>query len=205
MSRPLKIGLTGGIGSGKSTVSSMFARLGIPVIDADVISRELTTGRSPLVQILVDQFGTDIADQTGLINRQALRNRIFSDELARKQLESILHPLIFSRMEEIYATLDAPYCIFSIPLLLESDARTKVDRILVVDTPVALQIERTCIRDKVSATNVENILRTQLTREERLKAADDVIVNDSSIDNLQLQVNRLNTLYLKLVKNPVIV
>lgn len=199
MSRPLKVGLTGGIGSGKSTVSSMFARMGIPVIDADVISRELTTGHSPLVQRLVAEFGTDITDKNGVIDRQALRNRVFSDANARKMLESILHPLIFDRMEHIYHTIQAPYCIFSIPLLLESDARTKVDRILVIDCPVTLQIERACNRDKVSASIVESIIRTQVTREDRLNAADDVIMNDSTTDELQLQVSRLNEYYLKLV------
>lgn len=177
----------------------MFARMGIPVIDADVISRELTTGHSPLVQRLVAEFGTDITDKNGVIDRQALRNRVFSDANARIMLESILHPLIYDRMENIYHTIQAPYCIFSIPLLLESDARTKVDRILVIDCPVTLQIERACNRDKVSASIVESIIRTQVTREDRLNAADDVIMNDSTTDELQLQVSRLNEYYLKLV------
>jgi len=204
MSRPLKVGLTGGIGSGKSTVSSMFARMGVPVIDADEISRELTAGRSPLVQRLVDEFGTDITDKNGVIDRQALRNRVFSDAIARKKLEAILHPLIFDHIENIYQTLEAPYCIFSIPLLLECDARAKVDRILVIDSPVTLQIERARNRDKVSASIVKNIIRSQVPRRERLKAADDVIINDSTIENLQLQVTRLNDCYLKLVNKPVI-
>ena len=205
MSRALKVGLTGGIGSGKSTVSSMFARMGIPVIDADVISRELTTGHSPLVQKLVDEFGTDITDINGVINREALRNRVFSDANSRKILESILHPLILDHMENIYQSVKAPYCIFSIPLLLESDARSMVDRILVIDCPVTLQIERACNRDKVSASIVESIIRSQVSREERLNAADDVIMNDNTTDELQLQVSRLNDYYLKLANKLVIV
>ena len=205
MSRPLKVGLTGGIGSGKSTVSSMFARMGIPVIDADVISRELTTGHSPLVQKLVDEFGTDITDINGVINREALRNRVFSDANSRKILESIMHPLILDNMENIYQSVKAPYCIFSIPLLLESDACSMVDRILVIDCPVTLQIERACNRDKVSASIVKSIIRSQVSREERLNAADDVIMNDKTTDELQLQVSRLNDYYLKLANKLVIV
>ena len=183
----------------------MFARMGIPVIDADVISRELTTGHSPLVQKLVDEFGTDITDIKGVINREALRNRVFSDANSRKILESIMHPLILDNMENIYQSVKAPYCIFSIPLLLESDARSMVDRILVIDCPVTLQIERACNRDKVSASIVESIIRSQVSREERLNAADDVIMNDKTTDELQLQVSRLNDYYLKLANKLVIV
>jgi len=136
---------------------------------------------------------------------EALRNRVFSDANSRKILESILHPLILDHMENIYQSVKAPYCIFSIPLLLESDARSMVDRILVIDCPVTLQIERACNRDKVSASIVESIIRSQVSREERLNAADDVIMNDNTTDELQLQVSRLNDYYLKLANKLVIV
>jgi len=206
MRRPYRVGMTGGIGSGKSVVAAMFARLGAPVIDADKISRELTGKPGPVLQEIVDLFGQDILDPgTGLLDREQLRVRVFSDNTARLNLEAILHPKIYATMENMYLALDAPYCIFCIPLLLETDACSKFDRILVIDCPLSLQIERTSDRDSISRSTVENIIKTQVSRETRLKAADDVIVNDSNLDHLEASVIALHNKYLKLVNNPVIV
>ncbi len=205
MSRPYRVGLTGGIGSGKSVVAAMFSRLGTPIIDADSISRELTGSPGPILQQIVNVFGQEVIDRTGNLDRGVLRTRVFSDDLSRQKLEAILHPVINERMESIYLQIDAPYCIFCIPLLLETDSHTKVDRILVIDCPVSLQIERTCTRDNLSRKIVEKIINAQGSREIRLKSANDVIVNDSNIDNLSARVNELHIAYLKLVNKPIIV
>lgn len=205
MSRPFRVGLTGGIGSGKSVVAAMFSRLGVPVIDADSISRDLTSSPGPVLQQIVTIFGQEVVDHAGNLNRKVLRTRIFSDNLYRQKLEAILHPAIYARMEAIYLGIDAPYCILCIPLLLETNSCSKVDRILVIDCPVSLQIERTCNRDDVPSQVIEKIINTQVSREVRLKAADDVIVNDSDVENLAIKVDELHAMYLKLVNKPVIV
>lgn len=201
MSRPWKVGLTGGIGCGKSVVASIFSRLGVPIIDADIISRELTATPGPVLQQLIDAFGPRILNGDGLLDRPALRDIIFADTGARHTLETILHPLVYARMKDIYNQLQSAYCIFSIPLLLETDASGKVDRILVVDCSVQLQIERTRNRDKVARQIVENIIRSQISRESRLAAADDVIVNNGSILDLEPKVNELHVSYLELSLN----
>ena len=140
MPRPFRVGLTGGIGSGKSVVAAMFSSLGTPVIDADQISRDLTQGSGPVLQQIVEMFGQDMLDRAGNLNRDALKVRVFSDKSAREKLESILHPAIYTQMECIYLTLNTAYCILCIPLLLETGSNDKVDRILVIDCPVPLQI-----------------------------------------------------------------
>lgn len=206
MPRPYRVGMTGGIGSGKSVVTDMFVRLGTPVIDADKVSRQLTGKPGPVLQMIVDLFGEDILDaSTGLLDRGLLRTRVFSDNDARHNLEKILHPLIYESMEFMYLAIDAPYCIFCIPLLLETDACSKFDRILVIDCPPSIQIQRTAKRDSISRSIIENILKTQVSRETRLNAADDVIENDSTLDNVKAQVLALHNMYLKLVNNPDIV
>lgn len=201
MSHPWKVGLTGGIGCGKSMVAGMFARLGVPVIDADAISRDLTSGTGPVLQQLAGLFGRNILDQRGLLDRSALRNIIFSDNNARAELERILHPLVYEAMNHLYDQIDAAYCILSIPLLLETHASEKVDRILVIDCPVELQIERASNRDKVSRQVVENIIHSQVSRDMRLSAADDIIVNDGSIVSLEARVRDLHGVYLELSLN----
>ena len=205
MSRPYRVGLTGGIGSGKTVVAEIFSGLGIPVIDADSIARDLTSSPGPVIQHIVNVFGQEIIDQSGHLDRDILRSRIFSDELSRQRLEAILHPVVYERIESAYQVIDAPYCIISIPLLLETKACNKVDRILVIECPISLQIERTCKRDKVSRQMVEKIINTQVSREVRLKSADDLILNDSNFEYLALRVRELHAAYLKLVNKPAIV
>lgn len=198
---PWKVGLTGGIGSGKSIIAGLFTKIGVPVIDADVISRELTSTPGPVLQRISAAFGDSILDRGGLLDRAALRTLVFTDASARHTLESILHPLVYDRMESIYSQIESPYCILSIPLLLETDASEKVDRILVVDCPVHMQIERTYNRDKVSIEIIESVIRSQVSRESRLAAADDIIVNDGSIADLKSRVDELHAVYLQLSKN----
>jgi len=196
-----RVGLTGGIGSGKSTVSKMFTDLGVPVIDADEVSRDLVKPGQPALQQISNAFGSGITDENGGLRRDLLREIIFADDTARKTLESILHPLIHRKIEELTNSLDDAYCILSIPLLLETGNRYNVDRILVVDIPEPLQIERVCRRDGVPRQQVENIIRSQAPRDIRLSAADDVIVNDGDLQRLAAKVTELHLQYLKAAKN----
>ncbi len=192
----LRVGLTGGIGSGKSTVSSLFEELGTPVIDADAVAREVVQPGEPALAELVSSFGPDILDPDGRLDRRRLRERVFREPALRHRLESILHPRIKQIMEARVARLEHPYVLLSIPLLLEAQQTDMVDRILVVDAPHELQIRRTCARDQTSAERVTAIMDTQVDRETRLAAADDVIVNDAGLRDLRLAVERLHTRYL---------
>jgi len=198
MSPRLRIGLTGGIGSGKSTVAGMFEELGVPVIDADVLAREMVVPGQPALAEIVSAFGPKILTADGHLNRRRLRELIFSDEAARRDLEHILHPSILDAMDARARTLSAPYCLLSIPLLLESGQTEGMDRILVIDAPEALQLERARRRDRTSAEQARRILSAQVGRQERLAAADDVIVNDAGLDTLSEQVHRLHRFYLAL-------
>jgi len=198
MSPRLRIGLTGGIGSGKSTVAGMFEALGVPVIDADALGRELVAPGQPALAEVASAFGPEILTGDGHLDRRRLRELIFSDQAARRNLERILHPRIRDAMAARVRTLNAPYCLLSIPLLLETGQTEDVDRILVVDAPEALQIERTRHRDHTSTEQTQRILSRQVGRQERLAAADDVIVNDADLDRLSEQVHRLHRVYLAL-------
>lgn len=200
MSGPYKVGLTGGIGSGKSLVSEMFAELGVPVIDADRIVHELLTPDSPLIEEIVHIFGRKIIDSSGKLSRDKLRVLIFSDHDSRKKLEDVLHPHVFTIINKKINEISAPYCILSIPLLVESNAQDMVDTVLVVDCPVSLQIERVTRRDGVSSEEVENIINSQVSRESRLDAADDVIVNEGTVSELQDAVTDLHEKYSRLAR-----
>jgi len=192
----LRIGLTGGIGSGKSTVAALFARHGAPVIDTDVIARELVEPGQPALKEIVDRFGPEMLDPNGRLNRSRLGERVFSDASERLALESILHPSIRATVAERLGNLDAPYCIVVIPLLVETGAMTTmVDRVLVVDTPEEQQIARVAARDHLTDARIRAILKVQATREERLAKADDVIVNDRDIGSLEAAVANLNDRY----------
>ncbi|MFW5452612.1 dephospho-CoA kinase [Thioalkalivibrio sulfidiphilus] len=195
----LRIGLTGGIGSGKSAVSRLFAERGIPVIDADVIARELLAPDAPATQEVLDEFGDEIRDpMTGGLDRKALRRLVFGNIQARHRLETLLHPKIRAEMNRRQTGLDAPYCIMSIPLLVESGLRETVDRVLVVDCPEALQVERTMTRDGISRDETLAILDAQASRAQRLEQADDVIDNSGDLAALEGQVERLHRRYLEL-------
>lgn len=194
----LRIALTGGIGSGKSEVARRFAELGTPIIDTDIIARELVEPGEPALQEIVALFGGDILDPGGHLDRSGLRKRIYADTGKRQQLEAILHPRIKESAVTQTDQLDAPYCLLVIPLLLEAGRNYPVDRILVVDTPPELQYQRVAVRDGLSDHEIAAILATQVERQQRLAAADDVILNEGSMEALQSQVNDLHLLYLAL-------
>lgn len=196
----LVIGLTGGIGSGKTAVSDRFARLGIPVIDTDLIARELVEpGQTALAEI-AGEFGPDCLDGNGRLHRAHLRERVFADPTGRRRLEAILHPRIRAATRERVAALIAvPYCLVVIPLLAETGMTDLVDRVLVVDAPETEQIRRVVARDRVDAAQARAILAAQARRDQRLALADDVLENgDGDLDDLDDQVAVLHQRYLEL-------
>ncbi len=197
----LVIGLTGGIGSGKSTVAEMFESLGVPIIDMDRIARQIVEPDQPALTQIKQAFGEKIIDVNGQLNRQQLSKIIFDSAKKRHQLEAILHPLIRQETKRQLAELKAPYCIIVIPLLLESEQRSLVDRILVVDVPESLQINRTMQRDGISAEQVRKILAAQVERDSRLNAADDVIDNSAEMDDIRLRIKELDQQYRALSEN----
>jgi UDP-2,3-diacylglucosamine hydrolase len=193
----LTIGLTGGIGSGKSTVAALFAAAGVPIIDADVIAKEILTADKTCVDKVVAYFGSDLLDATGELDRSKLRELIFLDTQQRKWLEQLLHPLIIEKIKQRIASLNTPYCVVVIPLLVEvPETQQLVNRILVVDAPEETQIARACQRDQLSMEAVKKILASQATREQRLAIADDVIINESDKETLQQKVMQLHAHYL---------
>lgn len=196
----LVIGLTGGIGSGKSEVSQRFAELGAAVVDTDIISRELVAPGSPLLARIADALGSDLIDDRQRLDRRRLRERVFSDDRQRKQLEDILHPQIREQTLARLAALDAPYAVVVIPLLLETRYPIPVDRILVVDAPEALRIQRVARRDRVPQAAVRQIIARQASREARLAAADEVIVNNGDLAALERQIRALHARYLALAQ-----
>lgn len=194
----LCIGLTGGIGSGKSTVTGLFAALGVPIIDTDRIAHELTAPGAAAVRLIAEMFGPEVIAADGALDRTRLRHTVFSDGAKRAQLEALLHPLIRSRTMELMAQAQGPYCIVVVPLLLETGWHTLVDRILVVDAPLELQLSRTRQRDGRPLEEVHAIIAAQISREKRLAAADDVVVNDADRAKLATQVEQLHRKYLQL-------
>ena len=197
----LVIGLTGGIGCGKTAVTERFARLGVPIIDADRVAREVVEpGQSALEKIRL-RFGDELLRSDGSLKRDRLRELIFSDEQARLELETILHPLIRRRMRDRLKTLKTDYAILAIPLLLETGQGETVNRILVVDCPEDTQIRRVCSRDGISGKRVRKILSAQSSRPERLAAADDVIDNSGTLSELAPQIQALHQSYLVLSRS----
>ena len=194
----LVIGLTGGIGSGKTAVCQLFEKLGIPIIDADVIAHELTQADQPAVQKIIDVFGPNLLDNKGALDRTKLRQIVFSDPDKRFELESILHPLVLVEIHTRIQAMDTPYCVICIPLLLETDMTENIDRVLVVDAPEELQISRTQERDNLTSDEIHQIMSAQTSRSQRLDAANDVITNDSDMANLEKQVTVLHNRYLEL-------
>ncbi|MGD2136835.1 MAG: dephospho-CoA kinase [Gammaproteobacteria bacterium] len=195
--RPLVIGLTGGIGSGKSTVADAFGALGVPVFDADRIARELVEPGQPALDEITELFGRRCLAPDGHLDRAWLRNRVFSDAALRRRLEEILHPRIRRRIREYIDAAHAPYCVAVIPLLLETGQTDLVDRILVVDAPESSRISRVIARDRLSRDTVTAILQSQTDRESRLAAADDILVNDRDHDTLIRQVRMLHNRFLQ--------
>jgi dephospho-CoA kinase len=201
MTARLRIGLTGGIASGKSTVTQRFAELGVPVIDADVASRAVVELGKPGLARVVERFGPQVLDASGRLDRKALRALIFNDPASRQALDAILHPLIRADIEQQAAGAKGPYVVMAIPLLIEGgNARGRVDRILVVDADEALQIQRVQARDGSSAEDARAILASQATRAVRLAAADDVLLNAGTVADLRQAVDRLHEKYLQLAQ-----
>ena len=198
MNHALCIGLTGGIGSGKTEASRAFSRLGATVIDTDLIARELVEpGQAALAEISAT-FGGQVIDESGRLDRNQLRQAVFCNPEQRKKLESILHPRIRERAIALADQAGTPYCILVIPLLVESARDYPLDRILVIDTPRALQYQRVAARDAATTSEIDAILATQASREKRLAVADDIIVNDSNLEHLRQEVERLHQFYLQL-------
>jgi dephospho-CoA kinase len=194
------VGLTGGIGSGKSTVAERFAARGVPVIDADVIARELVEPGQPGLAAIVAAFGTQVLTEQGRLDRARLRERVFADPVARRRLEAILHPAVRRRIEAQIETLDAAYCLVVVPLLFEADQADLADRILVIDTSPQMQIARVAKREGLDRAAVEAIMAAQLPRAERLRRAHDVLLNDGDLDRLDDGVAQLHARYERLAQ-----
>lgn len=193
------IGLTGGIGSGKTTIADFFAELGASVVDTDVIAHRLTMPGGRAISAIQDAFGADFIATDGAMDRQKMREHVFQDPIAKKSLESILHPLIRSECEETALTSQGPYVIFVVPLLIESGSwANRVNKILVVDCAEETQITRVMRRNHFRREQVLDIMRAQVTREIRLKHADDVINSEQDLIQVKQQVEVLHQKYLKL-------
>ena len=196
--KPWILGLTGGIGSGKSAVVEEFGRLGVHWVDADHAARWVVEPGRPALASIVERFGETVLAQDGSLDRAALRGLIFRDAAQRKWLEELLHPLIRQEIAEHLARATSPYAIMVSPLLVESGQYRQVDRVLVVDVPEALQVERASRRDQSSEAQIRAILEAQASREERLRHADDVLINDRDRAWLRQEVERLHNFYLTL-------
>ena len=192
------VGLTGGIGSGKSAAAAEFERLGAAVVDTDAIAHEITQAGGAAIPELERMFGRDAMTKNGAMDRDRMRARVFADPAAKKALEALLHPMIREESLRRIAAARAPYVIHVVPLLVESpDYRSRVDRVLVIDVPEDLQVERVRSRSGLSEAEVRAIVAAQATRAERLAAADDVIENRGTIDALREQVAALHRKYLE--------
>lgn len=194
----LKIGLTGGIGSGKSTVAKYFKQLGVTVIDADKIVHSLLRDQK-LVKKIVAYFGNAVSTNQQL-DRKKLRTIVFTNNKRRKWLEKLLHPAVYQKMRSIIK-VNSPYLIFVIPLLLETKKTAIVDRVLVIDTTQKNQIKRTQMRDHASLASIKKIIHTQVTRKQRVQHADDIIVNNGTISALKQQIKKIHRYYLTLQKH----
>jgi len=194
----LVVGLTGGIASGKSLVGAMFVKLGAALVDTDAVAREVVALGEPGLTAVAVEFGPQVLLQSGELNRPALRSLVFADEAKRLKLESILHPLIRSRTRAKLAQITAPYALVAVPLLVETSFGELVDRILVVDCPEPLQLERLMRRDAIPKPEALAMLRAQVDRATRLKAAHDVIDNSGTTEATRRQVEIKHRLYLDL-------
>ena len=186
------IGLTGGIGSGKSVVSETFEKLGITVVDADLASRVVVEKGKPCLEEIAKHFGNDILNENDELNRAKLREIIFNSDSEKLWLESLLHPAIAEQIKDELNASKSPYTILVSPLLLETNQRDFCDKVLVVDVPIELQMERTTKRDGVSEDQVKSIIKSQINRDERLQLADEIILNEGSIEDLEMIVRELH-------------
>jgi dephospho-CoA kinase len=195
------VGLTGGIGCGKTTVADMFAELGASVIDTDVIAHSLTAPHGAAMPALLAEFGEDFATPEGALDRAKMRALVFTDATARSRLEAILHPRIREATAAAAAIATGDYVIFVVPLLIESGTwRERVTRVLAIDCPEEIQVARVMARSGISEAQVRAIMAAQVTREQRRAAADDIILNDDGLDALRPQVELLHAMYLSQAK-----
>ncbi len=193
--KKLVVGLTGGIASGKTAASRCFEKLGVPVIDADVIAREVVEPGSRALEEIVEQFGREVLDDTGRLDRSKLRQLVFGDPERRRVLEQLLHPEIRRRMQQMIADCHDDYVVLAIPLLLEAGQTRLVDRVLVIDAPESVQLARAVERDGSSEKMIKDIMAAQLPRKQRLARADDIIENSGSIQDLCERVGKLDQFY----------
>jgi dephospho-CoA kinase len=200
MGRRLRIGLTGGVASGKSTVARRFMELGVPVIDADAAARAVVAPGKPGLAAVSERFGPSVLAENGELDRRALRDLIFKDPSLRRDLEAILHPLIRADMEQSAETAVGPYVVLDIPLLVEGGSRDRVDRILVVDADETMQLQRVMARDGCTEQQARAILASQASRSVRLAAADDVLLNTGTVTDLRQAVDHLHQRYLRLAE-----
>jgi dephospho-CoA kinase len=198
----MRVGLTGGIASGKTTVARMFAERGVTVIDTDEIAREVVAPGAPALAKVAAAFGREILNPDGTLDRRRMREIVFSDPPRREQLEAILHPAILEEMERRSARAPGPYHILVVPLLIESDLVMRVDRVLVVDVSEETQLRRLLARDAGSEVQARAILAAQVTPAERLMRAHDVVSNEGSLESLAAQVDALHQRYLELSRTP---
>jgi dephospho-CoA kinase len=197
----LVIGLTGGIGSGKTTISDHFQSLGVKIIDADVIARQVVAIGSPALNAIAEYFGDDYLLEDGQLNRAVLRSHIFSNEVDKKWLSELLHPLIRAEIVKQTSAAKSPYCVLVAPLLIENNLLMLVNRVLVVDISEETQLARTLQRDTSSEQEIKAIIASQTTRSTRRKHADDIINNDNlTLSEVKVIVSELNTKYLALTK-----
>ena len=196
--KPWILGLTGGIGSGKSAAAERFSALGVHLVDADQAARWVVEPGKPALKAIAERFGADILLEDGQLNRSLLREKIFTDADSRKWLEALLHPLIREEISQYLAKAESPYAILVSPLLVESKQHQTAQRVLVIDVPEELQIARSMRRDNADRAQIEAIMRNQASREQRLAAADDVLVNDKDLTWLHGEVERLHQFYLTL-------
>jgi dephospho-CoA kinase len=192
------VGLTGGIASGKSLVGAMFVKLGVPLVDTDVVARQVVARGEPELAAVVAEFGPEVLSPSGDLNRPALRRLVFADDAKRRRLEAILHPSIRSRTLAELAQQTAPYAIVAVPLLVETSFGELVDRILVVDAPDSAQLERLQRRDAIPRDEALAMLRAQADRATRLQAAHDIIDNSGTVESTRRQVEQLHRRYLDL-------
>ena len=194
----LTIGLTGGVASGKSLVEAQFRALGVPVLDADQVSREVVAPPSAALDEIARRFGTEFITAEGGLDRRRMRELVFTNPAAKRQLEAILHPHIRQRLQRWLQAQTAPYCIISVAILLEAGMQTLVDRVLVVDVPVETQLTRLTARDSITETLAQDMVASQTHRQVRLDAAHDVIDNTGTPEDALREVARLHQFYLDL-------
>ena len=195
------IGLTGGIGSGKSAAASVFKDLGIDLIDADDLARDSLNINSKGYKLFINEFGEKYLDENKDINRELLRKDIFNDPATKIKLENIIHPFVRSGIQDFINSSKSDYCIIVVPLIYETGSSKLYDRILVIDCDVDIQIERTFKRDNQNKSEIENIINKQATREERMSIADEVILNNGSTEHLKNSILNIHKKYMEILKN----